>query len=91
MQIRSALEYNWKRKRGDLQHGDLQRPCFGIATDAHPWYFVGYIADEVPKISEGYEAMYVGKFERKKIQKIVGIIQWVLKVALVTSEPQQKS
>ena len=85
MQIRSALEYNLKHKRGINQ-----RSYFGIATNAHRWYFLQYTPEEIPMISKEYEAMSRGKFSTEAVKEIAGIVMWLLKVGSVTSEPPQK-
>lgn len=72
MEIRSAVEYNRKRKFQTSR-------CFGIATDADKWYFLEYIAGEIPKLSKEFTVMYKGKFMREDVQEITGIINWLLK------------
>ena len=47
MRIRSAWEFNRKRKLG---RDTGQRSCFGIATDAHALYFLEYILGYIPMI-----------------------------------------
>ena len=83
MQIRSAVEYNKRRKLG------IDQRCFGIATNAERWYFLQYIPGQTPMISKEYQAMFQGKFLRDEVSKIVGILSWLLKVVSDT-EPQKK-
>ena len=75
MQIRSAVEQNRRRAIG----GVAQRPrCFGIATDAHIWYFLEYSIGEIPKVSAGYPLGFRGSTFRKELQQVAGIIKWLL-------------
>ena len=66
MQIRSAIEYNKKRKLGTDQG------CFGIAN-AEQWYFLQYTPGQIPMVSKPFYAMYEGKFLSDKVKKIAGI------------------
>lgn len=70
MQIRSALEYN--NKGFDIG------PRFGIATDADKWYFLEYTPHNAPRISKRYQAMFGGEFRREGVERIAGIINWLL-------------
>ncbi|KAF8436111.1 hypothetical protein BGX38DRAFT_101183 [Terfezia claveryi] len=92
MEIRSALEYNRKRKRGETSE---KSRCFGIATDVEHWYFLEYIAGHIPKVSKKYQGMVEDEFQKEKVKQISGIINWLLKEGLeqpTASEPAiQKS
>ncbi|KAF8458599.1 hypothetical protein BGX38DRAFT_456798 [Terfezia claveryi] len=79
MEIRSALEYNRKRKVGEISE---KSRCFGIATDASNWYFLEYTPGHTPKLSKKYEVMFEGEFQKGKVKQISGIINWLLKEGL---------
>ena len=90
MEIRSALEYNRKRKRGETSE---KSRCFGIATDAEHWYFLEYTAGHIPKVSKKYQGMVEDEFQKEKVKQISGIINWLLKEGLeqpTASEPASK-
>ena len=76
MQIRSAVEQNRSRAFGGVaQH----KRCFGIATDAHNWYFLEYSMGEIPKVSAGYPLGFREESTlRKELQQVAGTIKWLL-------------
>ena len=52
MQIRSAFEFDKKRKLG------INQRCFGIATNVDRWYSV--YPGQIPMISNQYQAVFKG-------------------------------
>ena len=90
MEIRSALEHNRKRQGGGISE---KSRCFRIATDADNWYFLEYTPGHTPKVSEKYDVMFGGKFQKEQVKRISGIINWLLKHGLeqpTASEPASK-